>query len=181
MKLSRELLNGSVPTSQIRRIWSLAQTSFNLKVKGQRTRSPGTKFWPFWRPACRLCMVKHLPPLVTSYFLQRDFAVSTAKFKKQSSRWCNTDKCSITDQCQYARLSNHLRRVSHAAHQPLSGNVDRVHLINLQHNHWVTESASSFLTTCQHITGYSIFYLNITHPSDHSHLWSATSFSLSRW
>jgi len=36
--------------------------------QGQRSRSPGTKtgiFRPLWWPACSLCLVKHLQPLVT--------------------------------------------------------------------------------------------------------------------
>jgi len=48
--LSQELLNGLAPNSQGRRVWSLAWMSLKVKVKGQRSRSPGTKtafFGPF--------------------------------------------------------------------------------------------------------------------------------------
>jgi len=38
-----ERLNGFAPNSQGRRVWSLARTSLNVKVDGQRSRSPGTK------------------------------------------------------------------------------------------------------------------------------------------
>jgi len=38
-----EPLNGFEPNSHERRAWSLARTSLNVKVKGQRSRSPGTK------------------------------------------------------------------------------------------------------------------------------------------
>jgi len=49
-EISREPLNGFVPNSQGRRVWSLARTTLNVKVKGQRWGSPGTKkciFGPF--------------------------------------------------------------------------------------------------------------------------------------
>ena len=62
-EISWEPLNGFAPNSQGRRVWSLARTSLNVKVKGQRLRSPGTKtdfFRPFQRPVCGLCLVKHL-------------------------------------------------------------------------------------------------------------------------
>jgi len=36
-------MNGFAPNSQGRRVWSFAHTSLNVKVKGQRSRSPGTK------------------------------------------------------------------------------------------------------------------------------------------
>jgi len=41
-----ELLNGFAPNSQGRRVWSLAWTSLNVKIRGQRSRSPGTNFLP---------------------------------------------------------------------------------------------------------------------------------------
>ena len=33
-----------------------------FECQGQRSRSPGQlrHFWPFWQPACSLCLVKHL-------------------------------------------------------------------------------------------------------------------------
>jgi len=68
---SREPLNGFASNSHGRRVWSLGRTSLKVKVKGQRVRSPGTKyviFWPFRRPACGLCLVKHLWPLVFHSF-----------------------------------------------------------------------------------------------------------------
>jgi len=52
-EISLEPLNGYVPNSQGRRVW----TSLNVKVEGKRSRSPGTKngiFWPFRWPACFL-------------------------------------------------------------------------------------------------------------------------------
>jgi len=42
-QISREPLNGYAPYSQGGRVWSLARTSLNVKVKGQRPKSPGTK------------------------------------------------------------------------------------------------------------------------------------------
>jgi len=62
-EISRELLNGFAPNSYGRRVGSLALTNLKTKVKGQRSRSPDTKngiFRPFRRPACGLCLVKHL-------------------------------------------------------------------------------------------------------------------------
>jgi len=49
-EISREPLNGFAPNSQGRRACSLARTTLKVKVKGQRSRSPGTKngiFGPF--------------------------------------------------------------------------------------------------------------------------------------
>jgi len=49
-EISREPLNGFAPNSQERRIWSLARRNSKVRVKGQRSRSPGTKmafFGPF--------------------------------------------------------------------------------------------------------------------------------------
>jgi len=37
-------------------VWSLTQTSVKVKV----TRNKKRHFWLFWRPACSLCLVKHL-------------------------------------------------------------------------------------------------------------------------
>ena len=37
-EISRELLNGFVPNSHGRRVWSLAWTSLKVKVKGQRSK-----------------------------------------------------------------------------------------------------------------------------------------------
>jgi len=54
-----EPLNGFAPNSHETRVWSLVRRSLN----GQRSRSPGTKrqhFRPYQRPACGLCLVKHL-------------------------------------------------------------------------------------------------------------------------
>ena len=42
-EIYREPLNRFAPNSHGRRIWSLAQTSLKVRVKGQRTMSPGTK------------------------------------------------------------------------------------------------------------------------------------------
>jgi len=49
-EISRERLNEFATNSQGRRVWSLARTSLKVKVKRQRSRSPGTKkriFDPF--------------------------------------------------------------------------------------------------------------------------------------
>ena len=40
---SKVLINGFAPNSQWRRVWSLARMSLDVKVKGQWSRSPGTK------------------------------------------------------------------------------------------------------------------------------------------
>jgi len=56
-EIYREPLNGFAPNSQERRVWSLARINLNVKVRGQRSRSPGTKngiFRPFRRLACVL-------------------------------------------------------------------------------------------------------------------------------
>jgi len=42
-EISREPLNGFTPNSHGRRVQSLARTSLKVKVRGQRSRSPGTK------------------------------------------------------------------------------------------------------------------------------------------
>ena len=42
-QISREPLNGFAPNSHGRCVWSLARTSLDVKVKGQRSRSPETK------------------------------------------------------------------------------------------------------------------------------------------
>jgi len=42
-QISQELLNGFAPNSQGRRVWSLARTSLNVKVRDQRSKSTGTK------------------------------------------------------------------------------------------------------------------------------------------
>jgi len=39
----QEPLNGFAPNSHWRRVWSFARTSWNVKIKSQRPRSPGTK------------------------------------------------------------------------------------------------------------------------------------------
>jgi len=61
-----ELLNGFAPNSHGRCVWSFAQTSLNVKFKGQGHQGVGQNsiFRPFWWPACGLCLVKHLRPLV---------------------------------------------------------------------------------------------------------------------
>ena len=83
-QISWKLRNGFASNSLERRVWSLAQMSLNAKVKGQRSRSPGTKMsytlpsapaateWSnllhiarynvlsTGRPACGLCLEKHL-------------------------------------------------------------------------------------------------------------------------
>jgi len=42
-EISPELPNGFAPNSQRRRVWSLTRMSLKVKVKGQTSRSPGTK------------------------------------------------------------------------------------------------------------------------------------------
>jgi len=58
-EISSETLNTFAPNSQRRRVWSLSRTSLNVKVKGQRSRLPGTKKRGFRRPACGLCFGKN--------------------------------------------------------------------------------------------------------------------------
>ena len=55
-EISPEPLNGFAPNSHGRRVWSLAQTSLKVKV----TWDKNGIFRPFPRPACGLCLVKHL-------------------------------------------------------------------------------------------------------------------------
>jgi len=61
-EISRELLNGFVPDSHGRRVWSLALTNLKDKVKCQSSRSPGPKtaFSTHSAALCSLCFVKHL-------------------------------------------------------------------------------------------------------------------------
>jgi len=67
-QISPEALNGFAPNSQGRCVWSLAQTSLNVKVKDQRSRSPGTKM---------RCAIPS-PPAVKHWSLQ---------ITSHSSRW----------------------------------------------------------------------------------------------
>jgi len=49
-QISRERLNGYVPNSQGRHVWSLTQTSLNVKVKGQGDKKYGvTPITPWQR------------------------------------------------------------------------------------------------------------------------------------
>ena len=57
-EISREPLNGFAPNSHGRHVWSLAWTSFKVTGEGHQ----GQK-----RPACGLCLVKHLQPLLTLF------------------------------------------------------------------------------------------------------------------
>jgi len=56
----RELLDGYVPNSHERCVWSLDRTSLNVKVKGQSSRSPGTKteFSVLWTACVRFVVGK---------------------------------------------------------------------------------------------------------------------------
>ena len=74
--ISRELLNGFVPNSHGSRVWSLARMSLKVKVTGDKN----SIFRPFRRPACGLCLVKHLHPLVKVYF-QRNFKTFSNRVK----------------------------------------------------------------------------------------------------
>ena len=59
VEISREPLNEFAPNSHGWRVRSLARTSLKVKVRGQRSRSPGTTkrhFRPFQRAACGLCL-----------------------------------------------------------------------------------------------------------------------------
>ena len=70
-EMSLETMNGFAPNSHGRCVWSLPGTSLKVKVKRQRSRSPGDKkrhFRPFRRPACGLCLVKHKFYLASSLF-----------------------------------------------------------------------------------------------------------------
>ena len=60
-QIPREPLNGFALNQQGRRVWSLARTSLNVKVKAQGSRSPGTKpgkllIHPHWQ-----CIVTRTP------------------------------------------------------------------------------------------------------------------------
>ena len=58
--------------------WSLTRSSLNVKVKV--TSDKRRHFWPFRRPACVLCLVKHLQPLVFSVlWWQEDMERGCAK------------------------------------------------------------------------------------------------------
>jgi len=67
--VSREPMNGFAPNSHGRRAWFLAQVSLKVNVKGQRSKVKVSRdnngiFRPFRRPACGLCLVKHISPLI---------------------------------------------------------------------------------------------------------------------
>ena len=53
-EISLEPLNGFVPNSHGRRVWSLAQTSLKVKVKGQRHQG---QIMAFFGPFSGLCVV----------------------------------------------------------------------------------------------------------------------------
>ena len=59
-EISREPLNGFAPNSHGRRFWQLARASLKVKVKGQDHEGQKTAFFGPLRPACGLCLVKHL-------------------------------------------------------------------------------------------------------------------------
>jgi len=54
-EISREPLNGFAPNLQGQRVWSLARTSLNVKVKGQGQQGQKGIFLGFRQPACSLC------------------------------------------------------------------------------------------------------------------------------
>jgi len=81
----RELLHGFVPNSQGRRVWSLARTSLNVKVKCQGHQVQKKQhFRPFRQPACGLCLVRHLQPLVITCSELHSHAVNCIRF----CLWC---------------------------------------------------------------------------------------------
>jgi len=51
-EISREPLNGFAPNSQGRRIWFLARTSLNVKVKGQGHEGQKNNIFPALSAAC---------------------------------------------------------------------------------------------------------------------------------
>jgi len=46
-EMSRESLNGLAPNLHGRRVWSIARTSLNVKVKGQGRQGQNSIFGPF--------------------------------------------------------------------------------------------------------------------------------------
>jgi len=71
-EISREPLNGFEPNSQGRRAWSLARKSLQVKVKDQRSRSPGTKtvfFVPFGSLRAVYVWQNIFTPLVMNFIL----------------------------------------------------------------------------------------------------------------
>jgi len=62
-EISPEPLNRFAPNSHRRRVWSVAWTNLKLKGQGHQGQKNGI-FQPFRQPACGLCLVKHLQPLV---------------------------------------------------------------------------------------------------------------------
>jgi len=66
-EISREPLNGFAPNSRRRRVWYLARKSLNVKVKGQRSRSPGTKngLFGLFGGLCAVC-VNYVPKSIFS-------------------------------------------------------------------------------------------------------------------
>ena len=63
-ELCQEPPNGFAPNSHGRRVWPRAQTSLKVGSKIKVTRDKKWHFRPYWWPASRLCLVKHLLPLV---------------------------------------------------------------------------------------------------------------------
>jgi len=58
--VSLEPLNGFATHSHGRRVWSLDRGSLKVKVKCQGHQRQKQHFRPFRRPACSLCLVKHI-------------------------------------------------------------------------------------------------------------------------
>ena len=69
-EISRQPLSEFAPNSQRRRVLSFARMSLKVKVKGQRSRSPGTKrhFSALSASECGLCLVKHLHHISFVFF-----------------------------------------------------------------------------------------------------------------
>jgi len=60
-EISREPLNRFAPNSHGRRLWFLAWMTLKVNVKGQGLHKQKLHFSAlFRRPACGLCLVKHL-------------------------------------------------------------------------------------------------------------------------
>jgi len=88
-KISREPLNVFAPSSQRRRIWFLSGMSLNVKVKGQRSRSPAflalsaaCMQFMFGKTSLESCFVlSHKPRQPLNYYLRHILEIMSIKMK----------------------------------------------------------------------------------------------------
>ena len=105
-QISREPLNGFAPNSQGRRAWSLARKTLDVKVKGQRSRSPQTKTrCALPSPRQRRNGTRSLQ--ITSFSSRQDHSVAAGGISGACVRFMfgKTSFCSSLFVCLYVCLS----------------------------------------------------------------------------